>query len=450
MFKKTALSILSAACALYGAAHAECDYRFSGQIMVKHNGKLWPLKNAKVRVKRQNGTGAGRNFVRTDNNGRFQGVWRFDRDQNGKLPGNENIRFAVQLQLQDDDRVKIGEGGWFNTPWDTFAKEYGKNCQTFIMRQSVLNADALSPFDLPKRAYIYTVMQKLLHDLEARGVGLKNRIEVIYPDKHVYDAFNNGSWFLQKSHIDEPDWNNTVTLIHETMHQWDVNWLKGETSFACVADAHHKSPDKWNSARCSGFMEGFAQATAIALYRDRFASHPYFHQPHAPTTKPLRPDQLSRYYDGAIRKGEDAERTDKGWQNFLQYIMWNNEWDPFNPEANPDLYNFSTCQPTDAPIYKMLKALKDEAPNHGGSKARFTWFTDLLEKRIDGFDEWDAQFYHWLGDPATEPVAMQLQMCPDAVAAMKRLQAPLSPRSLDGIKKPSPGGVIKPSTLPKK
>ena len=117
--------ILTTLCFALGAlpAMAKCDYKFSGRLMVQHNGKKVPLRNVKVRVKRRGGTGAGRKHVTTDSKGRFSGAWRFDRDRNGKLPGRKKIRFAVQVQFRDGGgMVKVARGGWGGTPWDTFKK----------------------------------------------------------------------------------------------------------------------------------------------------------------------------------------------------------------------------------------------------------------------------------------------------------------------------------------
>ena len=79
-----------------GSAVAQCDYRFSGQFQVQRNGVELPLSGVKVRVKRENGTGLGRRTVVTDEDGRFEGTWSFDRDQNGVLPGSNDINLPFR------------------------------------------------------------------------------------------------------------------------------------------------------------------------------------------------------------------------------------------------------------------------------------------------------------------------------------------------------------------
>ena len=259
--------------------------------------------------------------------------------------GGGDINFAVQLQLQDDDKLKVGKGGWFNTPWDTFKSAAGSGCTRFIWTAPfVLNADSISPNDLPHRAFIYAVHEKLLRHLAARGVDLKNRIEVIYPDKHIYNRSN--SFFIHKSHIESSDWDDVVTLIHEAMHQWTVNWMRGAESPGCVADAHHKSPDKWKSARCSGFMEGFAQATALALYDDIFSSQEFFGASGKPVARPITLEKLrTSFYDGAIRKGDDAERTDKGWRRISSSLLCGKMYGTFFTPVTTTLHTKRATQP---------------------------------------------------------------------------------------------------------
>lgn len=448
------LAMLSVAALTCGAAQAKCDYGFSGRFVVKHNGVERPLPNVKVRVRRENGTGLGRKIVQANANGEFEGTWRFDRDQNGRLPGSEKIRFAIQIKL-DEDRVKVVKGGWTDAPWDTIKTVRGKDCQTFIYTEPfVIEADSISPNDVHHRAYIYLVHQKLLDGLEANNVGLKNRIEVIYPDRHVYGK--DASWTVKKSHIALHDWNQPITLIHEAMHQWDINWLKGEMSMTCLTDGHHKPPEKRGSKRCSGFMEGFAGASAIALHNDLFSPDKFFWiEEDVKTTyvglqshKALR-ESTGR--SGSIQNTDEAERNDNGWQNFLQFFMASNPWKPFLNEDNPDVYNLVTCTPRRVPVYELLHILKEEQANHGGDKATFIWFTNIMKRRVPGFTSSDATFYHLLGNPAADPVDIQKVMCANERDVVVQFLAPLRKPNMDDVKSKKPffDKTVKPVQPPK-
>ncbi|MDX1294160.1 MAG: hypothetical protein R3265_15200 [Hyphomonas sp.] len=457
MMKRLASCALIAAFAhSFTPAEAKCEYSFSGSIMVVHNGVERPMPDVKVRVRREHGTGLGRNFVRTDKNGHFSGSWSFDEDQNGVLPGSKDINFAIQIQLEDHDRFKVVKGGWTDTPWDTVKTARGQNCTPFIYTEPFrIDADALQMDDLNRRAFIYMVHSRLLDALEAEGVGLKNRIEVIYPDRHIYGR--DGSWFLHKSHIEANDWNRMITLIHEVMHQWDVNWLKGEATLTCLTDAHHEPPERRGSKRCSGFMEGFAEATAQALYNEAFADDRFFwmnKDRRTPMNGPQSHEALRNDSNGtgALRNVDEAERNDVGWRNFLQFMIWNWDWEVFNERGNADLYNLSTCKPRHIPVFELLRALKAEAPDHGGDRATFTWFTNILEARIPGFSSRDTVYYQLLGNPAADPVDIQKAMCPEGRAALENLAAPLGRPDVSAIGKVKPKinrntPVIKPKGL---
>lgn len=404
-----------------GSAMARCDYKFSGRLMVQHNGKKVPLRNVKVRVKRRGGTGAGRKYVTTDSRGRFSGAWRFDRDRNGRLPGGRKIRFAVQVQFRDGGGlVKVARGGWGGTPWDTFEKVEGKDCMQFILKTHVFNTDGKRDTKFTQqRAFIYAVHERLLRKLKAKGVGLKKRIEVIYPDRHIYSR--KSSWFIHKSHLEKSDWDDVRTQIHEVMHQWDINWMKGEHNLVCIADAHHKPPSRWASSRCSGFMEGFAEGAAQALFNEFFAGRTFYstrNRYRGPQShEDLRNDTDS---SGSVQNTDEAERNDDGWRNFLQFVMWKDEWAPFDDEDTVPLRN---CQPSDVNIFTLLKALKAERMNKAGffkGKTTFASFTNVMRRRVDGFSRRDARFYRLFGDPALSAEDIQERMCKEELAASRK------------------------------
>jgi len=414
---------LFAATALFLAAiaaepvAAQCDYHFSGRLLAQHNGERVPLQGVKVRVKRQGGTGAGRKTVTTDSQGRFGDTWRFARDRDGIGPGRKNIRFAVQAQF-NSAALKISLGGRPLKPWDTLAEVEGKDCIQFILRTHVFNADAKSDLRYTaRRAYLYAVPDRLLQKLRWENVGLKSQLQVIYPDRHVYSLVMDSSWYIHKSHIVWDGWSDVRTLIHETMHQWDVNWLKGEKNLVCIADAHHKPPSNWRSSRCSGFMEGFAEATARAIFNDLFAGHT-FYSTRGRYGGPQTREQLRNDNDtsGSIRNLDEAERNDDGWRNFLQFIIWENEWASFENEGVPNLRH---CQPGDVNVYTMLRALKAESASKSNivkGNATFAWFARIMQRRVSGFSARDARFYRFFGNPSLSGAQIQQEMCADELA----------------------------------
>lgn len=393
-----------------GPVHAKLDYTFEGKLQVESSdGRTLPVSGAQVRVKRQGGPGVGRKHVKTGPDGHFKGTWKFARDRNGALPGGKPIRFEIQARLRDDT-LKIRKGGWFKSNWLTVATTNGEGGGNFDLGNVTFDSGKAQ-----KLAGLWAAHQKVLEELDDHGVGLPRKLTVIYPNKFVFKP--NADFYLFKVRLTEERWDvadtdNTETIIHEIMHQWDVNHMKGERNLVCVADAHHKSPDKWASSRCSGFMEGFAEAMARQLNHSVFG---------ASTDAPLTmwhlrngksPDNRGCWdrkdeENFELNTIEDAQTTDCGWENFLTFIMSEDKFERFNDVDK-------SCRPETVPKWELLQALKAEAPrkaNWTQGDATFSWFTEILERRVDGFDEWDARFYNRLGDPDSRLADIQDELC---------------------------------------
>lgn len=387
---------------------AKVDYTFEGNLEVElSDGQTLPVSGAQIRVKRKGGSGVGRKHAKTGHDGHFNGTWKFTRTR-GPF-SNKPIRFEIQARLRDD-ALKIRKGGWFKKNWITIARVDRKGGGNFDIGTVTLDSGKQQ-----RLAGLWAAHQKVLHALDKESVALTKKLVVIYPNKFVFKP--NADFYLFRVRLTEKRWDvadtsNSETIIHEIMHQWDVNHMKGEKNLVCVADAHHKPPHKWAASRCSGFMEGFAEALARQINHEVFGAR--LDPPLA--MRHLRNAENKDYrgcWDGnndesfEINTIEDAQTTDCGWENFLTFIMSENKFDRFN---NVD----KSCQPQTVPKWQLLQALKDEAPRKSNwvqGKTTFTWFTEILERRIDDFDEWDSRFYVRLGDPSNRISEIQDELC---------------------------------------
>jgi hypothetical protein len=392
---------------LPATASAKYNYTFEGTLKVLlPNGTKQPIPNAQIRVKRRGGSGAGRKHTMSNNQGDFKGTWKFTRDRDGRLPGRKDIRFDVQMRLRNN-RLKLRKGGWFKNNWITVATPRGKDGEDFNLKEITVSKGKVR-----KLAALWWGHMVVLDALDRHHIGLTNKLTVIYPNKFIFKP--NANFYLFKVRLTEDRWDvskqgNTETIIHEAMHQWDVNYMKGERNLICVADAHHKPPEKWGNSRCSGFMEGFAEAVARQLNHRLFQAN-YYGDRHidAPVPQTMWHLRNGKNVSYKIQSLEEAQTTDDGWQNFLTFIMSKDKFERFNTVPNP------ACTPKTVPVWELLTALKKEAPrkaNFFWGKATFAWFTDILERRVDGFDSWDGKYYQLLGDPSNRLVEIQNQMC---------------------------------------
>lgn len=421
------------------ASEADFDYRFEGRLMLQlKSGRQVPLRHVELRVRREDSPtrGLGRHIGQTDDDGNFSVVGRFARDRDGALPGRRKIRFLLEGRFDNSD-LEVRPGGWFQRNWFIIAKregriEAGERSKTFDLGERVIGIDPSRRYEVPgsndiivdggshlanekilRLANIYWVYSELRQALEDHDVGIPRKTVVRYPQRNVLFG-SDRSFYLTAANLGERVWNaqeqaDRVTMIHEAMHQWDINHLKGEKEPLCLFDAHHQSARNLRSSRCSGFMEGFAEAVAQRLNPEIFGSGEGLIELH--TMKRLR--------DG-IRRGDEwhvfptpdrksAEKTDHGWRNFLQFMMAADVWAPFNS------VNDGSCQPRQVEVWELLRALKAAAPSKVTLRfvgtADFEWLTDILVEEVDGFGDWDARFYQMLGDPSNRAPEIHADRC---------------------------------------
>ncbi|MEN3972266.1 hypothetical protein WJS89_06255 [Sphingomicrobium sp. XHP0235] len=410
--------------ALAAPANAQkCDYRFSGSIAVQHNGVIEPLKMAQVRVKRRGGTGAGRATVRSNGNGEYDGSWTFDRDGNGLAPGRPDIQFDVQVRLLQPGMLAINAPRATQPEWQTIASHSGKDCQRFLLtRPTVLDTDRAGDpnRDFNRRAFIWTAYRRLQERLGRLELRPDKQMNFVYPDRTVGMGGNdNGSYYVLRGHIDDNDWNNIGVLIHEYMHGWHMAFMRGEISKDCIWASHHKAARDKRATRCSGFMEGFAEATGQQLTKELFDGQPYYRRTADQRLRFYGPLSSSELRSGArsgnvgpITNRDEAERTDVGWTNFLLHHLWPNIWMPAVRSNEPGVDNLGQCQPMTPTIWQLLKAVKNERPSYAGGQATFNWFAQILRGQVDGYTAKDATTYQTLGDPSESEAALQQRLCP--------------------------------------
>lgn len=379
------------------------EYRFQGHLRLDRD-EVVGLEGVQVRVVRQHSAtrSAARADVVTGPGGYFDVTCKFARDRDGPLPGAERIRFLVRVRFRDDE-LKIRRGGVGLSDWHTIARPRGcrrPGCMEHEFEiDRTLRPGGLIPY---RHGYIWWTYKRVLEALREEGVGdLRSRwlqssqITVIHPDRHAWNVVraHETSWFAHKVHLAEDDWDDARTMIHELMHQWDLDHTDGSKSLNCLFDAHHKDPDAWRSGRCSGFMEGFAEAMAQELTQLVFGGG----RPELYAHGQMRDGDGPKYPIPDLRA---AQRTDDGWQNFLTFLWTSNEFGGFWDSADDEW-----CNPPDVSAFEVLRAIRDAEPRKDGwwpqkSKATFEWFTDVLQAQVEGFGPDEALFYRLLGDPS--------------------------------------------------
>lgn len=419
-------------------ATAKKMYTFKGTLNVeltdvKYTGnQVKPLKRVQLRVVREKSPtkGAVGKHTVTNEYGEFQINRKFAKDRNGILPGGKNLRFLIQARFRNP-KLKVRKGGWLKNNWFTIAKEQGKGGGNFNLKTLTFNRNS-EKHDLNndlagKHAQIWWVYTRMLNKLQKNHVPLQKRITVIYPDKHVYGIGSDRSWFLHKVHLDKtlfndkPEW-CTNTMIHELMHQWDIEHMTGEKSLNCLIAVHHKSPKKPLSSRCAGFMEGFAEAFTLKFSNMYFGGKKFEPLSH----KTLRNGNFPYIPQYNITNKNEAERSDIGWLNFFTFLWTQNE-SPHIGGAAPT----STCNLTDVSVYEVLRMLRDERPTKAKwlviAPAKFKWFTDMLQQRFQQFDSTDAKGYQLLGDPSLSAKQVYAQTCPGTGSSKQ----PITSASID-------------------
>ena len=411
------------------------SYYFSGLLKVRHDGNTEPLEGVQLRIVRKGSPlkwAQGPDAV-TDENGKFQVECTFARDRNGVVPWGKKIRFKVMARFRDGN-FKVRKGGWAKNNWFEVAQREGckKNgCKQFSF---TLNGDeraASKTFDTGtlagKHAYLWRFYNTLQDEMKQEGVGLTDRpgfrrkLTITYPDRNIRRWWSeniqnesSNSWFLFNVHLAEGDWDRQETMIHEWMHRWDVEHTRGSASLVCLFDKHHKAPNNTNAAaKCSGFMEGFAEATAQALNQAHFGAG----SPDAFTHEQMREGDADSYEVNTL---SEAQRTDIGWQNFLT-ALWTSNKGAFVSDASSP--SGSCFTPKTLGVYDVLQAIKRERPRKAkwlvSGNSTFEWFTGVLEKQVSDFGAKDARFYQLLGDPSITGSDLQAEMCGEGMETSK-------------------------------
>jgi hypothetical protein len=411
------------------------SYYFSGLLEVRHDGNTEPLEGVQLRIVRKGSPlkwAQGPDAV-TDENGKFQVECTFARDRNGVAPWGKKIRFKVMARFRDGN-FKVRKGGWAKNNWFEVAQREGckKNgCKKFSF---TLNGDeraASKTFDTGtlagKHAYLWRFYNTLQDEMKQEGVGLTDRpgfrrkLTITYPDRNIRRWWSeniqnesSNSWFLFNVHLAEGDWNRQETMIHEWMHRWDVEHTRGSASLVCLFDKHHKAPNNTSAAaKCSGFMEGFAEATAQALDQAHFGAG----SPDAFTHEQMREGDAESYEVNTL---SEAQRTDIGWQNFLT-ALWTSNKGAFVSDASSP--SGSCFTPKTLGVYDVLQAIKRERPRKAkwlvSGNSTFEWFTGVLEKQVSDFGAKDARFYQLLGDPSITGSDLQAEMCGEGMETSK-------------------------------
>jgi len=418
-------------------------YHFSGKVQVEGRD----LEGVQIRIVRKHSPvkwAQGPDAV-TNDQGRFSVDCTFARDRNGVAPGGKKIRFKLMARLRNSE-FKVRKGGWFKNNWLTIANERGchRSGGLFTDACNDFTHDSIQKnFDTDTRegklAQVWWFLNDLDDQLGDRGLALTDRpvfrrkLTITYPDRSVRQWYQDNilnedtnSWYLFNVHLEQGDWNAEETMIHEYMHRWDVSNTKGSASLVCVFDKHHKAPDETGpAAKCSGFMEGFAEATAQKLNEHFYGGG----SPELFTHWDLRTANADESY--RVTNLDEAQRSDLGWQNFLAFLWKDNVWDGWGA-ADTDW-----CTPTQVSVFETLQAVQDEEPRKAkwlvSGNSTFEWFTGVLEKQISEFDEYDATFYELLGDPSLTASEIQDQMCNQSNAtASTGLRGKVYERTADG------------------
>jgi len=411
----------------------QVDYVFEGQLQVKPStvmqnytkvsGAPINLEDVDVRVVRRKGSKLrGKSpDAQTDKNGRFFIKKKFDRDRNGRLPGKKDIRFQVDIRFRNDD-VKIKKGGWGKVNWFTVATfndrandgdGAGKDLGNMVFNQDT--EEQLKDDLASKHAELYWIHMKVVDTLASHRVGLSNKITVTYPHKNIFKGKDKG-FAMRNSFLGNDDFpgdpDGLRTIMHEIVHVWHMQNMRGNASVKCLFDGHHKDPDKLFPSICSGFTEGLAAAAGQKLAHDIFGRHD-------PSPYPmwrLRQAMADKPYQ--IKDLNDAQRSDLGWENFFLFITERGSvWDIFS-EAN------ASCDPQDASVYQLLNFIDDSDIRPG--RMTFAKFAGLLESDL-GMSSRDAAIYEKLGNPANTADQIISEECSSTKASLLREALPASP-----------------------
>lgn len=436
--RKTLTSLLFLLVCLPMLAAAQCGgggnklYEFSGRLQVEMDGNTYPVPNAQVRIVRKGSPvkGLQKPDAVTEADGSFSVECWFARDRNGAAPGGQKVQFSLMARFRDDE-LTLRKGGMLKNNWFEFARRDGchrtgkllvKECMDYQFNDIDVVLGENHPAQ--RHAYIWFVNRAVQDALANENVGLTSRpffdnlLTVKYPNKNILSPGQ--SFYLFNVNLKRDHWDDTAIIAHEFMHRWEIGYLKGEADPTCLFDKHHESPDTKLISRCSGFMEGFADATAMQLTREIDAL----------------PNDYQVFSRWQLRNGEvkypventqEAERTDVGWANFLKLFWSSNEWETHGGSPS----NANDCNPMDIGLYQMLRILAEEEPTMAGKTATFKWFTDIMQAHTPLSDA-DAELYRLMGNPAlsADEVFSQASAC--GGGEMRTAEQPVTASS-DGL-----------------
>lgn len=389
------------------------DYTFEGDLKAelsnnlqnKGNPSMVDLSGVEVRVVRRHGTnlrGKSADAV-TGPDGSFTITKQFARDRDGALPGRKPIRFQVDVRFRNDN-LKVRKGGWGKVNWYTVAHVNEIDGGTNDLGNLVFNGS--NDRDLGNQlaadhAQIYWIHQKAIDEMESKGLEFPNRVSVTYPHKNIFKGKDAG-FAITNSFLGEDDnprnSDEPRTMMHELIHVWHVQNLRGNATIKCLVDGHHNDPDKLFPSRCSGFTEGLAEAVGWQIAQDLFG----YRDQEPNSMWELRNANAGKPYE--LNDIQDAQRSDLGWKNMFRFVIVQNEWSPFNSINAADV----PCNPSDLSPYEILGAIDNASPKPG--QMTIARMANMMEEQTS-LSTKDAKIYQLLGNPTSRAKEIINQEC---------------------------------------
>lgn len=426
----------------------EMHYTAEGKITVRLGANLSrrtgvaeePLHDIQVRLRRNNRPGSEltSNTVTTDENGNFKAHGCFARDTNGVLAGGNPIEITVQARFRSD-RLKLRNANLIDSNWHdvhTYADQDGGTRDLPTITYNEPNAIA-AEFD--NFAEIWWFYSRELDRFAKRGVRLAKRISVTYPHNNPVMPDTTGYVFGRDIFLgsdDHPgDFSEPHTMAHEFVHSYQALRLDGYLAPGCLLDAHHQPASNWRSSRCSGFMEGMAEAGARYLLEKHYnrsvattVDDPDDLMVPASVSEMRNPQTVGRSLvtNFPVRSMDDVERTDAGWLNFFLYLFAEDEWTPAGLTAS-----IGCSSPTDVKLFQLFRAL--EAEQIGMASITVRDVLRLLERQIEGFDRRDSDIYEMLVDAGNARLSNMQARVDDEFCVLKQVKNPSVNTSVQSV-----------------
>lgn len=415
---------------MHYTAEGKIELRLGTNFARRTGLSVEPMNDIEVRLRRDNRPGSEltSNTVSTDQNGNFKAHGCFARDTNGILGGGNPIEITVQARFRSD-RLKLRNANMIDSNWHDihrYTDRDGGNRDVGTITYNELN---IIDGEFDTFAEIWWLYSRELDRFQKRGVGFDKRISVTYPHNSVFYPDTTAHVIGKNNYLgsdDGPDdWDEPLVMLHEIMHSYHALRLDGNAAPGCLMDAHHQAPSNWRSSRCSGFMEGLAEAGARYLLDKHYGLSTEASVPQtealvtpASTSEMRNPTAAggSLVTGFAVRTMDDAERTDAGWLNFFLYLFTENEWSPNGlAPRNP------CSSAMDVKLFQLLRAL--EAESLAMSSVTFRDVLRILERQIDGFDRRDSDIYEMVANPANANVSAMQARIDDEFCKLEAVQA---------------------------